>query len=382
MAVSRIEDRIVLTRLHRLLGPLIERRLSPRCFAYRPGRGPLDAIRRVDSCLRIGLSATAAADIDDFFDNIDRARLLARVRETVWEPPVLDLLETYLHIGVEQAAEWRDTGRGIAQGSPLSPLLSNLYLAPFDRFLDGIGIEGVRYADNLLLLAREPAEAGEALAAATDRLEREHGLAFNADSLVRASEADGFEFLGYRFRRGRRTIAPAGLERKLAEIDRRFANAKGSPKRRLLEAAETLKGWRNYYGWGDTREQLEQLEKRLEDKLVEWLRRYRESSEKAVKARELRGWLGDAAAEAGLSREEAGAWAARLLTRSRPPKAPQAAGPSSAAAQRAVALRRRQLDGRRAEAEDLLITKPGTFVGRRESECWCARRAGRRWRPR
>jgi len=52
--------------------------------------------------------------------------------------------------------EWQDSGKGIAQGSPLSPLLSNLYLADFDRLLQSKGLPWIRFADNILIAAQDP----------------------------------------------------------------------------------------------------------------------------------------------------------------------------------------------------------------------------------
>lgn len=136
IALIRPDDRIVLTALNRILAPLFERQFLSNSYAYRPGRGAWQAIERVTKCLRRGLVHTASGDIDDFFTNIDRDRLLKDIRRTVFESPVLDLIETYLHIGVARDFEWTDTGRGIAQGSPLSPLFSNIALLEFDRFLN------------------------------------------------------------------------------------------------------------------------------------------------------------------------------------------------------------------------------------------------------
>src|SRR5665811_483902 len=160
------DSRIVLTALNRLLNPLFDRQLSAHCYAYRPGRGAWAAVERVTKCLRQGLVHIAAGDIDDFFCNIDRDRLLRDIQRIIFERPILDLLETYLHIGAARDFEWVDSGRGVAQGSPLSPLLSNIALAGFDRFLDELGVECVRYADDFILLGADSAQVRDAFARA------------------------------------------------------------------------------------------------------------------------------------------------------------------------------------------------------------------------
>jgi RNA-directed DNA polymerase len=173
IALIRPEDRIVLTLLNRILLPLFERQFLPFSFAYRPGKGAWPAIERVSKCLAQGKRQTASGDIDDFFGNIDRERLLRDIRRSVFEQRVVDLLETYLHIGVARDFEWKDSGRGISQGSPLSPLLSNIALAGFDRF-----------ADNFILFGNDPAQVKDAFARAEAFLLESCGLALNADSRV------------------------------------------------------------------------------------------------------------------------------------------------------------------------------------------------------
>lgn len=114
ITLTRPDDRIVLTALSHLLSPLWDHQFLPHSYAYRPGRGAWTAVERIAKCLGQGFVHTAGGDIDDFFSNIDRERLLRSLRHTVWERPVLDLLETYLHMGVARECEWVDTGRGVA----------------------------------------------------------------------------------------------------------------------------------------------------------------------------------------------------------------------------------------------------------------------------
>jgi RNA-directed DNA polymerase len=213
ITLIRPEDRTVLTALNRLLSPIFDRQFRPQSYAYRPGKGAWSAVERVTKCLRNGLIHIASGDIDDFFTNIDRGRLLRDVARAIFERPILDLLETYLHMEAARDFEWIDTGRGVAQGSPLSPLLSNIALAGFDRSLDDCGVEWVRYADNFILLAADAAQARDAFARAEAFLMENCGLALNAARTF-ASEADGFEFLGFWFRDGRRTITPWKLDQK------------------------------------------------------------------------------------------------------------------------------------------------------------------------
>ena len=124
----------MLTALNLLLSPLLERGLLPGCMAYRPQTGANAAIARVTAQLQAGDTQVATGDVDDFFASLNRQRLLELLRHQVWETPILNLLEAYLGTTNRQFTG-DDTRKGIAQGSPLSPMLSNLYLAGFDQHL-------------------------------------------------------------------------------------------------------------------------------------------------------------------------------------------------------------------------------------------------------
>lgn len=182
ITLTKPDDRIVLTALNRLIQPLFERLFLPYSYAYRQGRGALAAVTRVAKCVGQGLNRVACGDIDDFFSNIDRGRLLGTVEHTIWERPICELLETYLHMGVSRDFEWVDTGRGIAQGSPISPLLSNIALCEFDRFLSQLTVEWVRYADNFILLGQDAGIVQDSFERAEAFLLERCGLRLNAES--------------------------------------------------------------------------------------------------------------------------------------------------------------------------------------------------------
>jgi CRISPR-associated protein Cas1 len=366
ISLIRPEDRIVLTALNRLLSPLFERQFSTNSFAYRPGRGAWDAIERVTKCLRHGLTHAAAGDIDDFFSNIDRDRLLRDIRRGVYEAPILELLETYLHIGAVRDFDWSDSGRGIAQGSPLSPLLSNIALAGFDRFLDQLGVEWVRYADNFILLSQDAELARGAFERAEAFLLDNCELRLNSDSRLFASEAEGFDFLGFHFRSGRRTMTAAKLEQKrlkMAEVLRRNpSDLKGA----VSEIGEMVNGWRAYYGRSpDTRDQLALLEKHLADLLQPWLLRFRSQDPgRRLSAAELKGALVELVLPVTADPRKKLKWVELLLARSRPRREGEPARGLSEAARKAIEARKTEYRKMKEERQEVLVTYPGTYLGR------------------
>ena len=368
------EDRIVLTALNRILNPIFERQFSPRSYAYRPGRGAFGAIEHVTRALRDGLQQIAAADIDNFFSNIRRDQLLDAIRKTVWEQNLIDLLETYLHIGSALGTlEWVDSGVGVTQGSPLSPLLSNVYLHPFDEFLaklPGVPVT-IRYADNFILLARDADAAAKGLQCAEAFLADHCGMTVNADSRVHASAAaQGFEFLGFQFHGGRRTMTVDRLNRKKQGLSELFRNHKGSLERLIEELSDSAKGWRQYYGAvSDTSEQLQMLEQHIFDVFVPWLQALRTEKAKQPGPKPKMGDLKAELLEIELpftkDPRQKLKWVELLLARSKPVEAADPAAPRvSEQARRAIERRRREIRKKRDELQELIISKPGAYLGR------------------
>jgi CRISPR-associated endonuclease Cas1/group II intron reverse transcriptase/maturase len=366
ITLIRPEDRIVLTALNRLLTPFFDRRWLPYSYAYRPGKGAWAAIERVTHCLGQSLVHIASGDIDEFFPNVDRERLLASFRRVIYEQPIVDLLETYLHIGIVARLEWSDTGRGIAQGSPLSPLLSNLALAGFDAFLCGLGVEWIRYADNFILLGQEPVQVRDAFARAEAFLLESCSLHLNPESRVFASEKDGFEFLGFFFREGRRSMSARKLNEKRSRISDIFRKNAVNLKEIIRELNETAEGWRAYYGKSpDTREQLLMLEQHIADVFQPWLIRFRsEGAGKDVSAAELKSSLLDVKLPITNDPRKKLKWAELLVARSRPGREQKPARGLSPAARRAIEQRKKEYDKLKLERQEIIVTKPGTYLGR------------------
>lgn len=192
--VPSARDRVVERALLGELGPFLDRRLSMSSFAYRPGTGVVDAIRRVAELRDAGWTWVVRTDIDDCFPSVDRNRLLLRLEQLVAEP-MLDLITSLVQRPIRYGHRLVDRQRGIPQGGALSPVLANLILDRLDRDLLGQGHQLVRYADDLAILARSRKEANDALAAARIAAER-LGFSLGEDKTMIVSFEGGFYFLG------------------------------------------------------------------------------------------------------------------------------------------------------------------------------------------
>lgn len=173
LGLSCVRDKIVQRAIVDVIQPSIDRRLLDCSYAYRAGKGHRKAIKRVNHHLASGLRWVATCDIDSFFDTLDQDLLMNQVRKYVWEPEVLRLIQLFLQIGAVGGRGYEETARGVGQGNVLSPLLSNVYLHPFDLALRRRKLVHVRYADDYVILCRTRLDAERAHDAAADYLQNE-----------------------------------------------------------------------------------------------------------------------------------------------------------------------------------------------------------------
>jgi RNA-directed DNA polymerase len=248
LGIPTVGDRVVQTALLMALEPIFERDFAEHSYGFRPGRGCKDALRRVDELLKAGYTSIVDADLKSYFDTIPHDRLLALVGQKVSDGRVLTLIESFLKQGVlDGLHEWTPE-EGSPQGGCLSPLLSNIYLDPLDHLMAERGFEMVRYADDFVILCRSPEEATRALAV-VQRWTAEAGLTLHPDKtkIVDATEAS-FDFLGYRFERGRRSPRPKSLDKFKEAIRAKTKRTSGEGLKAIIaRLTPTLRGWFEYF---------------------------------------------------------------------------------------------------------------------------------------
>lgn len=188
LLVPCVADRVAQTAVMVTLMEALDARMADESFAYRPGRSVEHALALARAHIAAGLTFTVDADIERFFDNIPHRRLVHELAIWIDDPRLLALIGLWVQA-------FGPSGRGLPQGAPLSPLLANLYLHPFDRILAAAGIVAVRYADDLVLLCgtHEKAERARRIAAVAlaDR-----GLRLNPGKTRIVADAAEVCFLG------------------------------------------------------------------------------------------------------------------------------------------------------------------------------------------
>ena len=234
LGIPTVYDRVGQQALLQRLEPIFEPVFDEANFGYRRGRSTKDALAKVWKEIEGGREWIVDADLKDFFGSVDHEKLLTLVAQRVADSRVLRLIRSMLKAGSYGKGQLFPTERGTPQGGVISPLLSNILLTPFDREMRRKGYQLTRYADDWVITCESASEARAAIAAASKIL-RELGVELHPQKTRIVHVAHGFEFLGYKIKRGKQLRLPAAKIRSHARSGALYAYPKEKSVRRFMD---------------------------------------------------------------------------------------------------------------------------------------------------
>ena len=296
LGVPAIRDRTAQMAAVLILETIFEADLPPEQYAYRRDRSALDAVSRVHKLIYAGHQEIVDADLSSYYDSIPHAELLQSVARRVVDGAMLHLIKMWLEAPVEETDERgnkhrstrnRDEGRGTPQGSPISPLLSNLYMRRFVLGWKKLGHEKrlkayiINYADDLVICCR--GQANEALVAMRNMMSRLKLTVNESKTRVCRLPEEKFEFLGYTFGRcyspktGRAYWGTTPSKKRVQRICKAISEM--TRRSQTQQSAETLvealngqiNGWANYFCLGPVSQAYRAVEQHTCRRLRQWL---------------------------------------------------------------------------------------------------------------
>jgi RNA-directed DNA polymerase len=283
LGVPTLGDRLIQQALNQVLQPLFDPYFSVSSFGFRPGRNAHQAVQAAQGYVAAGKRWTVDLDLEKFFDRVNHDALMARVGRKVEDVRVLKLIRRYLEAGMMEGGVASMRTEGTPQGSPLSPLLSNILLDDLDRELEQRRLSFCRYADDCNIYVSSKRAGERIMQAVTAWLEQRLKLKVNVSKSAVARPWER-KFLGYSMtwhKKPKLKIAPQSRKRFVEKIRKTMREVRSRSLQQVIERLNpVLRGWVVYFRLTEVKGVLEELDGWIRHKLRtllwrQWKRVYR-----------------------------------------------------------------------------------------------------------
>jgi len=270
LGIPTVVDRVIQQAIAQQVMPIYEPKFADGSYGYRPGRSAKDAIQRVKEYVEEGYRYAVLLDLSKYFDTLNHVILLNMLRQDIKDERVIQLIKRFLKSGVMENGGFVRTEEGSPQGGNLSPLLANVYLNEFDWEFHRRGVPCIRYADDIVLLAKSERAAKRLIETSSSYLEKKLKLTVNREKsrVVSVFSIRNFKFLGFALGRNDRgtyiRVHPKSwkkMKSRLKELSSRRSVQSVLPSLKRIE--RFMRGWLNYYGIADMKNRIGELNRWL-----------------------------------------------------------------------------------------------------------------------
>jgi group II intron reverse transcriptase/maturase len=267
LGVPCIRDRVIQTSIKQLLEPILDPLFSKSSYGFRPGKNQQQAVEAAQKIVQSGKKFVVDIDLSQFFDRLNQDRLVGRLSKIIDDKRILRIIGKTLRSGVMQDGVVTPTTEGTTQGSPLSPLLSNVVLDELDKEIERRGLEHCRFADDSNIFVRTPKAAERVMKSISEFIEKKLKLVVNK-AKSKVAESSLVKFLGMTIVEGTRAIAKKSLSRAMKKVKEL------TPRGTHENLEETIKkinnwymGWSSYYSMTQYPSQLKAIESHIRRRL-------------------------------------------------------------------------------------------------------------------
>ena len=259
LGIPTVIDRIIQQAMSQQLIPIYEPKFSDGSFGYRPGRSAKDAVQKIKEYAEQGYTRAVVLDLSKYFDTLNHELLVNILRRDVKDERVIQMIKRYLRSGVMENGVVVKTEEGSPQGG-------NIYLNEFDQEFNKRGVPCIRYADDIVLLAKSERASERLLESSTKYLEGTLKLKVNREKsrMVSVFAIRNFKYLGFCFGKNGKGIyiRVHGKTWKKAKDKLRMLTSRsrcGSIVKTMERIKEYMRGWLNYYSMADMKSNIESL---------------------------------------------------------------------------------------------------------------------------
>jgi group II intron reverse transcriptase/maturase len=256
LGIPTVTDRLFQQAVHQVIMPLFEVEFKPQSYGFRPHRNAQQAVQQAQTNINEGYQHIVDIDLKNFFDEVDHCVLLQLLFSKVKCAKTLRLIRKWLRSPIQVKGKLMHRRKGVPQGSPLSPLLSNILLHELDKELEKQGLRYVRYADDFSIYTKSKATARKVGNSIYLFLQNKLKLSINREKSGIRKPVQ-FEILGYKFvptyikgEKGKYQLVVSekgwnNLKQKVKSITRK--TSQHTFAERIIKLKEVQRGWLNYF---------------------------------------------------------------------------------------------------------------------------------------